>query len=314
MNRFLFLIVLLVMPAFFSSGIVAGAESGGIDLATVGYLQIQAPVDGARVYLDRIFMGFIQNGAITIPVDVMASPQYSNLIIEYTGYQTYLGPLPELVPGKTVTVLADLNKTGYERRGIISFESGLPGAELYLNGEKKGVTPDSGILQIQAVPAGLYQFTVKRPGNLSISEQQYVSSNAITIYRVNLKPATTGDVHINTSPEGAGVYLNNRYAGLSPLTIPEVPVGNHTVKITQEGYQDWGSEISVLGAESTQVDAVLVSLPPTPAPTCSDATPAPEPVVPQENSSVVYGFFILLVILIICCGVIGVWAFRRQKP
>jgi|GEM_PF-978194 len=302
------------MPAFFSSGIAAGDDNGGIDLATVGYLQIQVPVDGARVYLDRNFMGFIQNGSITIPVDVMATPQYSNLIIEYTGYQTYLGPLPGLVPGKTVAVLADLNKTGYGGRGIISFESGLPGAELFLNGEKKGVTPDSGILQIQAVPAGLYQFTVKRPGNLSISEQQYVSSNAITLYRVNLKTATSGDVHINTSPEDAGVYLNNRYAGLSPLTIPDVPVGSQTVKITKEGYQDWGSDIQVVGAESNQVDAVLVSLPPTPTPACPDATTTPEPVVQPENSSVLYGFFILLVILLICCGVIGVWAYRNQKP
>ncbi|WP_325632124.1 PEGA domain-containing protein [Methanospirillum sp.] len=314
MNRYFFLIVLLVMPAFFSSGIVTGAENGGIDLATVGYLQIQVPVDGARVYLDQVFMGFIQNGAITIPIDVMATPRYSNLIIEYTGYQTYLGPVPALVPEKTVTVLVNLNKTGYERMGIISFESGLAGAELYLDGVKKGVTPDSGNLQIQTVPVGLYEFTVKRAGNLSITQQQYVSSNAVTVYRVKLEPATTGDVHINSTPEGAGVYLNNRNAGLTPLTIPNVPVGNLTLKITKEGYQDWGSEVSVVGAEPSQVDAVLVSLPPTPTPTCPDVTPSPEPVQPQENSSILYGVFILVVVLVLCCVLIGVWAFRKQKP
>lgn len=302
------------MPAFFSSGIVAGAENGGIDLATVGYLQIQVPVDGARVYLDQVFMGFIQNGAITIPIDVMASPRYSNLIIEYTGYQTYLGPVPALVPGKTVTVLVNLNKTGYERMGIISFESGLAGAELYINGVKKGVTPDSGNLQIQTVPDGLYEFTVKRPGNLSITQQQYVSSNAVTVYRVNLEPATTGDVRINSTPEGAGVYLNNRNAGLTPLTIPDVPVGNLSLKITKEGYQDWGSEISVVGAEPSQVDAVLVSLPPTPTPTCPDITPSPEQEQPQENSSALYGVFILVVLLVLCCALIGVWTFRKQRP
>jgi len=306
--------VVLVLSVLFSSCIVAGVENRGIDLATVGYLQIQDPVDGARVYLDQVFMGFIQNGSITIPIDVMATPQYSDLIIEYTGYQTYIGPLPSLVPSKTVSVISNLNKVGYGRMGIILFESGLAGTELYLNNEKKGVTPDSGILQIQTVPDGLYEFTVKRPGNLSISQQQYVSSNAITVYRVKMEPAVTGNVYVNTTPEDAGIYLNNRYIGISPQTIPDIPVGNQTIRISREGYQDWISEITVIGAESNQIDAVLVSLPPTPTPVCPDITTSPTPVAqPQENSSVLYGFFTLLIVLVICCVAIGIWAFKREK-
>lgn len=292
---------------------VAGAEKDGIDLATVGYIQIQSPVDGARVYLDRVFMGFIQNGTVTIPIDVTATPRYSDLIIEYTGYQTYIGPLPSMVPEKTVGISVELNKTGYDRMGIVSFESGLPGAELYLNGKKKGVTPDSGNLLIQTVPSGLYDFTVRRPGNLTISQQQYVSSNAVTVYRVKMEPALTGEVQVNTTPEGAGIYLNNRYLGLSPLTIPTVQVGDQNVKITREGYQDWAGEITVVGAGSNKVDAVLVSLPPSPTPTCPEVTPAPVSITPLENNTTLYGVFTVLIVLILCCVVLGVWAFRRQK-
>lgn len=305
--------MVLFLPVLFFTGMVAGAEKERFDLATVGYLQIQTPVDGARVYLDQVFMGFIQNGSLTIPIDVLATPRYSDLIIEYTGYQTFIGPVPDLVAGKTVGVKVELNKTGYDRMGIISFECGVAGAELSLNGEKMGTTPDSGSLLIQTVPAGLYEFKVKRPGNLTITQQQYVSANALTVYRVKLEPALTGEVQVNTSPEGAGIYLNNRYMGLSPLTIPDVPVGNQAVKITREGYQDWAGESIIVGAGSDKIDAVLVSLPPSPTPTCPEETPEQVPIPQPEDNSALYGVFVLVVILVLCCIVLGVWAFRGQK-
>ncbi|MDD1729263.1 MAG: PEGA domain-containing protein [Methanospirillum sp.] len=309
----MFFIIVLVLPVLFFSGIPASAEYETIDLATVGYLQIQTPVEGARVYLDQVFMGFIQNGSIVIPIDVMATPRYSNFIIEYSGYHTYVGPLPALIPGKTVSVSAELNKTGYEGMGIISFECGVPGAGLYLNGEKKGETPDSGNLFIQTVPSGLYQFTVKRAGNLSITQQQYVSSNAVTVYRVKLEPALSGDLVINSTPEGSGIFINNRYLGVSPLTIPDVPVGNQTIRITREGYQEWTNEIIVVGGETDQVDAVLVSLPPTVVTICPEETTPAISSNPLENTAALYGICTILIVLVILCGLLGVWVFRKQK-
>lgn len=319
MNRFLLLIVLLLLQVVFTSGGLADEEKGIIDLDSVGYLQIQSPVEGARVYLDRLFIGFIQNGVCTIPIDVTASPQYSDLILEYTGYRTYIGPLPSMVPGKTVGVSVRMNQTGYDRCGIIQFESGLPGTELLLNGESIGFTPDSGILMIQTVPVGLYEFTVRRPENLTVITQQYVSSNAITMYQVKLEPAITGDVQINTTPEGAGIYLNNRNEGVSPLNIPDVPIGNKTVRITREGYQDWNSELMVIGGGSNKVDAVLVSIPPTPAPECPPGTPAPMPLsdlsdnTPGFSDNLTLYAGIVIIIGLIACIILAIWAIRRKK-
>ncbi len=304
--------MLVLVPVLCSCGVWADAEKSEIDLASVGYVQVQSPVDGARVYFDRVFMGFIQNGILTIPVDVIARPQYSDLIIEYTGYPTYIGPLPNPIPGKTVGVRAELNTSGYERQGIISLESGVPGAELLLNGVSKGVTPDSGVLLIETVPSGLYEFTVKRPGNLSITKQQYVSSNAVTFYRVELQPAHSGEVRINSTPEGAGIYLNNRYLGVSPLNIPDVPVGNQSIRITYDGYQDWTGQVIVVGAGSDNVDAVLVSLPPSPTPACPEPTPISSPVSPLENGVPLYAG-VMVFICIIGCIILVVWIIEKQK-
>ena len=319
MNRLVFLIVLLLLPAIILPGTAADGESGAIDLDSVGYLQVQSSVEGARVYFDRVFMGFIQNGVITIPLDVTANPLYADLILEYTGYRTYTGPLPQPVAGRTVGVSVELNKTGYEGCGIIQFESGLPGTELLLNGVSKGFTPDSGSLMLHTVPAGLYNFTVRRPGNLTLVTQQYVSSNAVTVYRVNLEPALTGDMQINTTPEGAGIYLDNRYEGVSPLRIPDVPVGNKTVRVTREGYQDWNGEHVVIGGESNQVDVVLVSTPPTPIPHCPPVTPAPLPLsaVGESTSGLPNNLILFagmaIVIGLIACIALVIWEVRRKK-
>lgn len=304
--------MLVLLPVFFSSGVWADTEKTGIDLASVGYVQVQSPIDGARVYFDRVFMGFIQNGVLSVPLDVTARPRYSDLIIEYTGYPTFIGPLPDPVPGKTVGVMVELNSSGYERQGIVSFESGVTGAELLLNGVSKGITPDSGALVLETVPSGLYEFTVKRPGNLSITSQQYVSSNAVTIYRVAMQPALTGEVRINTTPKGAGIYLNNRYQGISPLTIPDVPVGNQSVQITYEGYQEWTGQIDVVGAGSDAVDAVLVSLPPTPTPVCPETTPALTPDTPLQNGIPLYAG-VLILVGVIGCVILAVWAIEKRK-
>jgi hypothetical protein len=279
------------------------------------------------VYFDRQFMGFVANGSFTAPVDSLATPQYSNLIMEYSGYQTFVGKLPKPVAGKTVGVGVTLNRTGYDRMGVVLFDAGLPGAELYMNGNLAGTTPDSGILMLETVPHGLYDFTVKRPGNLSITDQQYVTSNAVCTYRVSLPPAVKGDVRITTTPQGAGIYIDNRYAGLSPLTVPDVPVGNAQVKLKLDGYQEYVQEVHVAGGEPAQVDAVLVSLPPTPnqTPDCPNMTPAPtltplpsegiqSPGLPAgiPGNGMVYAVLVIVIGLIGCVAV-GVLLYYRKK-
>lgn len=314
-NKNILVILLILLPFFCSTAVIAESDKTQIDLNTVGYVQVQCPVDGARIYFDRAFMGFIENGELIVPLDVTARPAYVDLIIEYTGYQTFIGPLPDLVPGKTVGVRAELNATGYEKQGVILFEAGNGGAELFLNGVSKGTTPDSGILQIESVPSGLYEFTVKRPGNLTITSQQYVSSNAITIFRVDLQPAMTGEIVVHSTPEGADIYLNNRILGITPLDIPDLPVGTYEVRIIRHEYQDWTGQITVIGGDSVSVDAVLVTIPPTPTPSCPDEPVTANPSTPasQVPPDVTLYAGAVVLIGIIGCIVLGVFILGKKK-
>jgi serine/threonine-protein kinase len=55
------------------------------------------------------------------------------------------------------------------------------------------------------------------------------------------KPApekiTTGSVAIRSSPSGAGVTIDGKWRGRTPLTIKDIPFGAHVVRVVQSGYQ-----------------------------------------------------------------------------
>ncbi len=48
---------------------------------------------------------------------------------------------------------------------------------------------------------------------------------------------TTGNLYVSVTPEGASIYVNGIYKGLSPITIYNLNVGTPTVMIQKVGYQ-----------------------------------------------------------------------------
>ncbi len=56
---------------------------------------------------------------------------------------------------------------------------------------------------------------------------------------------TTGTITVSSEPSGANVYLDNAYKGLTPITIPDVSPGTHTVELKLDGYSDWSTSVQV---------------------------------------------------------------------
>jgi len=57
--------------------------------------------------------------------------------------------------------------------------------------------------------------------------------------------ATTGRIVVRSNPEKAGVMINGRWRGRTPLTLENMPFGKYTVKIVQPGYKTEQSEFSL---------------------------------------------------------------------
>jgi PEGA domain/Protein kinase domain len=66
-----------------------------------------------------------------------------------------------------------------------------------------------------------------------------------------------GPLRVESRPAGASVYLDGRLVGVTPLSLPAVPAGDHTIRLQLDGYQPWASSVQVSSAEANRVTASL---------------------------------------------------------
>ena len=110
-------------------------------------------------------------------------------------------------------------------------------------------------------------------------------------------PSTTGDVNhfaslsVSSTPTRAMVFLDGSYRGLTPVTIHELSVGTHQLRVSRIGYEDYSTEIVIpachrvwyYGTEAwvcserqISIDVTLKKIESTPT-----LTPAPTPTLPR---------------------------------
>ena len=70
--------------------------------------------------------------------------------------------------------------------------------------------------------------------------------------------ATTGSIQVNSTPQGASIYLDGTDKGQTTnSTLTDVSPGSHTVTLVKEGYEDYEEIISVTAGQTTTVNANL---------------------------------------------------------
>jgi hypothetical protein len=143
------------------------------------------------------------------------------------------------------------------------------GASAYVDGSYYGLTPAlasnlvAGTHQVRLSLSGFQDWV----GNVNV-----IGGSTITVSQtLNIGPTSTptqapgtGSIAVSSNPAGAQVFLDNTYVGITPLTIPSVQPGSHTVLIKQSGYADWQASQLVQSGQVTYVDATLS---PSPTPT-----------------------------------------------
>ncbi len=67
-----------------------------------------------------------------------------------------------------------------------------------------------------------------------------------------------GVLRLVTVPKGAEVYLDAEPVGTTPLTLKEVPVGEHSLLVTKDGYVDLAKSVTVRKGRPTLVKEKLV--------------------------------------------------------
>jgi hypothetical protein len=96
----------------------------------------------------------------------------------------------------------------------------------------------------------------------------------------------TGTISVSSNPPGANVFVDNAYLGLTPVTLPNVATGTHTILLKKEGYSDWATTLDLSPGGTVAIKGTLSPVA-TPSPTRSPA--------PLAGA---FGAFIGLVLLI----------------
>ena len=225
-----------------------------------GWIRVDCNVNGASVYLDGEYKGVISGGSLSMPVYTTGTPHQS-VTVEKSGYSSYTGPVTMPSAGETTTVYATLNPivtptpVSY---GSISVSSQPSGAEIYFNGDYRGLAP----LVISDVWPGSYTIRAEKSGYQAYSTTARVSSGTMTsVYCPLTKHDTSGALYILSTPSNSNVYLDSAYQGSTPITLNDLASGTHILEIDHTGYYDWKSSVTVPAGGTRTVDATLNPLP-----------------------------------------------------
>ena len=89
-----------------------------------------------------------------------------------------------------------------------------------------------------------------------------------------IEKPVTGQLSITSTPPGAKVFVGKEEKGVTPLILPELPLGKYALKLQMKGYQDVESEVDLTQANpKTEVPFVLEAATPVVGTLVIDSTP-----------------------------------------
>jgi hypothetical protein len=147
-------------------------------------------------------------------------------------------------------------------RGRIVVRSTPSGAIVTVDGRLHGETP----ITIRDLSLGAHTLQVARPGFVPRTEQVSLTRAApsqtltveLTAGAIAGNPsATTGSVFVDSRPRGARVTIDGRDAGVTPVQIPEVTLGPHTVTFELAGYKGLSAQVVVTPKTPARVSVSL---------------------------------------------------------
>ena len=225
-----------------------------------GTVYLRSSPAGASAYVDGDYSG-------STPLTVSLYTGNHDIMFRLPGYSDWT---------TTVYVTADSSQTlnpslSPATSGMLTLGSAPSGAQLYLDSNLAGKTNSAGGFTLNAVPGGNHVIKVTAQGYSDWIETVYIQPNTNNYVQISMTPSGTapvapsGTIQIVSSPAGAEVSIDNIFRGYTPVTLPQIDAGQHTLTLKLSGYLDYVSTVSVTAGQTTPV-AVTMTPAPTPTP------------------------------------------------
>ena len=210
----------------------------------LGWIDISgSSVDGAVVYIDDKMVGKAPHKS-----DKVASGVHNVKIVKqmYRNYESSVtvtdGAVAELRPVlaadfETVTLTTDAD------------------SEIWINEQQRGTGSWTGDLG-----TGSYIVECRKPNHRTTSETITVSPG-MSVTKISLKSPRPiyGVLSIMSAPGNAEAWLDGKNIGLTPIYLPQILIGSHTLKLTKSGCADWTGNVNVAEGQIAEINATLQS-------------------------------------------------------
>jgi len=158
--------------------------------------------------------------------------------------------------------------------GTMDLRSIPDGASVVIGEKYYGQTP----LTVSALAPGTYDCTFSKYGYRKFSTRLTVEAGRITGVTATLVQ-DTGALAITSVPAGAGVLVDGKNAGMTPLMAENLTGGDHTVAVSLDGYTSLQQTVAVITGQTLPVTIRLSPSPPQKTETTRAAGPAAAPMI-----------------------------------
>jgi hypothetical protein len=192
----------------------------------VGRLILETLPSGAKAYIGNDVLGttpLTQDKPVGKYVITLKKPGFRDKVLE-----------ANIAPDESLEIHIEMD----ERSGSLKVTTNPPGAEVHINDVYQGESP----VRLEKKPQ-VYQLLIKKSGYREINEEIVIEDNITKNIHRDLDPVL-GELHIDSNPPHAKVWLNSEYVGYTPIRSNVSP-GIYTVRITKPGYRNFVEEIHV---------------------------------------------------------------------
>lgn len=167
-------------------------------------------------------------------------------------------------------VLVPLVSSAGINQGWIQIFCNVDGASVFFDDHFQGLILDGQLLVPVYMAVPVHAFRVEKEGfTTAAGALTMPEPGATTLAYATIRPLSTpttvptsmyGSMSVNTSPQGAKIYLDGFYRGISPFAFNQIEPGSHTIEAVLNGYYRYSTMIGIAAGSTTDVYFTLQAI------------------------------------------------------
>lgn len=200
-------------------------------LAKFGFLQVVSDPAGASVFIDGQLQG-------QTPARIQVPLGEHSLRLTLPGYRDWQNYV-QMKEQSDYPV--DVRLEREIKLSTVRLASSPPGAQAFLDGQKKGLTP----LDITMTP-GVHVLKISLEGYTTWEEQINIAEGLEYLREVELSQINVAraSLKIESIPQGAEIRVDGVLHGITPKEI-ELPLGAYMINLSHAGFESWENPLDL---------------------------------------------------------------------